>query len=88
MMVYVFFEGDLIGLGSYLGSFSNLDAGLQAARSYFQCIHFQLADHFADARNIEAALVDQASQSVWVTTDNDNGLYIFRSALDQPVPDI
>ncbi len=81
MTVYNIFEGDLTGLGSFLGTYNQLEVGLGKVRGYFECVFFQIADSFATTEEIKNLLNN--NKTVMIGTDNDYILYIFRSELNE-----
>ncbi len=81
MTVYNIFEGDLTGLGAFLGTYTELDKGLGNVRSYFGCVFFQIAESLATNEDIRALLKE--NKTVMLGTNNDHILYIFRTELDK-----
>lgn len=81
MTVYNIFEGDLNGLSSFLGTYTQLEVGLGKVRGYFECVFFQIADSFATTEDIKELL--SKNKTILIGTDNDYILYIFRSELNE-----
>ncbi len=82
MTLYTFFESESTGLGIYLGSYNDLEVGLETMKKYFDCIYFEMNDQMVTIEDLQALL--QLNNRLMVHANEGGSFHILKAELNKP----